>query len=326
MLTETSFLFELQGDYEKFARQNQYPTQPQLLHDSINHIMTMKSKKMRPLLVLVSNLAFGGKLEDAMPAAHAVEYFHNFTLVHDDIMDNSEIRRGNPCVHVKYGLAQAILSGDAMMPFAYHLLTLCPPEHFKALFDVFNKSAWEVMDGQQMDIDFETKDDVQLEEYLRMIALKTSVLLGCACKLGAITAGATEEDQQHAYEFGLNLGLAFQIKDDWLDTFGEGEKVGKRIGGDILNNKKTFLMISALQRADKDQLAELNVLVDEKNEEKKIKDTIALFDALDVNQITSDKMEALFRLAMSNLDEIKAESFNKELLKELAHVIYYRDF
>lgn len=311
---------------EGFIEKHSFNSHPKKLHDSVQHIMQMKSKRIRPLLALYAAEAFDGDAETGLGAAAAVEVFHNFTLVHDDIIDNADLRRGNPSVHVVYGVNQAIVTGDAMIPYAYNFLLHCPESSLKSVLTIFNKAAKEVMEGQQLDIDFEDQLNVQEDEYMVMIRDKTSVLLGASLQMGAACAGASEADQKLIYSFGVNLGLAFQIMDDLLDTYGEGEKVGKKIGGDILNNKKTFLMISALNQADESRKKDMIALFDEKNDEVKIKAMIEHFDALDVEKITRDKMESLYQKALSDLDAISLPDERKQGLRELASAVYNRDF
>ena len=225
---------------EKFGINN-FHQNPTGLYKPVNHIMNIPGKRIRPLLLLMGCDLFGGDVKQALNPAFAVEVFHNFTLVHDDIMDNADIRRGVPTVHKLYGTNAGILAGDVMLAYAYRYLTDVSPQFVAGLIAVFNKTAIEIFEGQQMDMDFETRTDVTEAEYLKMIEFKTSVLLGCCLQLGAVLGNATPADQELLYEFGLKLGLSFQIMDDYLDTFGEAAKVGKRIGGDIIQNKKTYL-------------------------------------------------------------------------------------
>ena len=224
---------------QKFS--NTFNNNPTSLYQPVNHIMSIKGKRIRPLLLLIANDMFGGNVQQALFPAYAMEVFHNFTLVHDDIMDNADIRRGEPTVHKKYGLNAGILAGDVMLAYTYKYLTDIPVAYVQPVLQLFNKTAIEIFEGQQTDIDFESRNDVAEAEYLKMIEYKTSVLLACSLQTGAILAGASLPNQQLVYDFGLNLGLSFQIKDDYLDSFGESAKVGKRIGGDILQNKKTLL-------------------------------------------------------------------------------------
>ncbi|HLP19266.1 MAG TPA: polyprenyl synthetase family protein [Chitinophagales bacterium] len=222
--------------YENFYQKNSFNYDPNGLYEPVRHIMNIPGKRIRPMLLLMACDMFGGNLQEALNAAFAMEVFHNFTLVHDDVMDNADIRRGVPTVHIKYGLNEAILAGDVMLSYGYkYLLNIQEPNTAGAM-RLFTKTSIEIFEGQQLDLDFEKRLDVTVDEYLKMIEFKTSVLLAASLQIGALVAGASKEDQEKLYEFGLNLGLSFQIKDDWLDTFGEGEKVGKKIGGDIIQN------------------------------------------------------------------------------------------
>jgi geranylgeranyl diphosphate synthase type II len=296
------------------------------LYQAVNHILAIKGKRIRPLLLLMACDLFEGNLNEALNPAFALEVFHNFSLVHDDIMDAADIRRGQPTVHKLYGVNNAILAGDAMQVHVYKLLLSAPAHYLSDLLNVFTKAAIEVVEGQQMDMDFETRTDVTIPEYLQMIGYKTSVLLAAALQMGAILGNASLTDQEHIYQFGLNLGLSFQIKDDWLDTFGEAEKVGKKIGGDILQNKKTFLLITAFNMATENEKAELQALLAHKNDTEKIAGVQTLFAKLKISEIASKKIEELYQLSLSSLDAISLNSEKKEPLRTLAAMIHNRQF
>jgi len=225
-----------------------FTAEPKTLYEPARYILALGGKRLRPILTLLA-CGLYAEAKKAMPQAVAVEVFHNFTLMHDDIMDAAPLRRGQPTVHHKWNVNTAILSGDAMLVKAYQLLANCDAEHLPALLKVFSQTAIEVCEGQQLDMDFETQPSVSEEEYIRMIQLKTSVLLGCALQMGAIVGGANAQDAANLYRFGLLMGTSFQIKDDVLDCFGNPEKVGKQVGGDIISNKKTLLLIHALKTA-----------------------------------------------------------------------------
>ncbi len=317
---------ELLAIYEKAFSQNNFNSNPTNLYKPVEHIMGMQGKKIRPLLLLLSLDMFGGKVEEGLNPAFAMEVFHNFTLVHDDIMDQADIRRGAPTVHKKFGTNAAILAGDVMLAYAYKYLTTVPLHHVPAMMGIFNKTAIEIFEGQQMDVDFETRTDVALEEYLKMIEYKTSVLLACCVQLGAILGNATEADQLAVYQFGLNLGLSFQIKDDILDAFGEGEKVGKKIGGDILQNKKTYLYISTLSRCNPAQLQQLNALAIEKDEATKIAGVKALMEETGAKAATEAKAEELYKLSLKSLEDINIEAGRKKVLRLMAEKINNRDY
>lgn len=312
--------------YEQNFPAEIFTGEPQGLYDPVKHIMSMGGKRIRPLLCLMSADMFGKNPLDALHPAFGVEVFHNFTLVHDDIMDNADIRRGQPAVHALYGLNKGILSGDVMFAYAYKHISMVPPAILADVFGVFNKTAIEIFEGQQSDMDFETRNDVQESEYLKMIEFKTSVLLGCALKMGAIIGGASEADREAAYRFGINLGLSFQIKDDFLDTFGEAAKVGKRIGGDILNNKKTYLYIKTFEMAAPGDKEVLRAMLGEKDEEKKIATVKSIMESSGAKKNTEEKIEVLYREALRNLDEISVPEEQKEPLRELAGRINNRDY
>lgn len=317
---------ELLKQYEANFSKNNFNTSPTNLYKPVEHIMQMKGKKIRPLLVLMSCDMFGGDVQQAMSPAFAMEVFHNFTLVHDDIMDKADIRRGQPTVHKVYGTNAAILAGDVMLAYAYKYLTSVEVVKIPALLDIFNKTAIEIFEGQQMDVDFETRTDVSLHEYLKMVEYKTSVLLACCMQIGAIVAGASADEQKKAYDFGLYLGLSFQIKDDLLDAFGEGEKVGKKIGGDILLNKKTYLLISTMQLASLAQREQLNHLLLEADEQKKITGIQELMKATGGYEQSNQKAEQLFNAAIEALSSISIDLSAKQMLTAVAQKINTRDY
>lgn len=317
---------ELLALYEKAFSQNNFNTSPTNLYKPVEHIMGMQGKKIRPLLLLLSLDMFGGNVEEGLNPAFAMEVFHNFTLVHDDIMDQADIRRGEPTVHKKFGTNAAILAGDVMLAYAYKYLTSVPLHHVPAMMGIFNKTAIEIFEGQQMDVDFETRTDVALDEYLKMIEYKTSVLLACCVQLGAILGNANDADQAAVYQFGLNLGLSFQIKDDLLDAFGEGEKVGKKIGGDILQNKKTYLYISTLNRCTATQAENLKALASEKDEAAKVNGVKALMVETGAKAATEAKAEELYNLSLKSLEEINVDDSRKKVLRLMAEKINTRDY
>jgi geranylgeranyl diphosphate synthase type II len=310
---------------EKFNTDN-FHQNPTGLYKPVNHIMNIPGKRIRPLLLLMGCDLFGGDVKQALSPAFAVEVFHNFTLVHDDIMDNADIRRGVPTVHKLYGTNAGILAGDVMLAYAYRYLTDVLPQYVPGLIEVFNKTAIEIFEGQQMDMDFETRTDVTETEYLKMIEFKTSVLLGCCLQLGALLGNATAADQQLIYEFGLKLGLSFQIKDDYLDTFGEAAKVGKRIGGDIIQNKKTYLYVTAYSNANADQKAQLTNLLTEKDEEKKITEVKALFEATGARRQALNKADELYKVALQSLQKVSVGQDAIEGLTTMAEKINNREF
>ena len=294
-----------------------YTQQPQELYKPIEYIMQLGGKRLRPVLTLMANEMFGGESQKAIKAALAIEMFHNFTLVHDDIMDNADIRRGQPTVHIKWNQTIAILSGDLMMIKATDLLCETETNDLRTLISVFNKTAAEVCEGQQWDMNFETQNNVTEQDYLKMITLKTAVLLGCALKVGALIGGANTNDANHLYEFGKNIGIAFQLQDDILDSFGEGDKVGKKIGGDIAANKKTILLIEAINSATGDDKDELYYWLGAKSEEK-IEAVLKLYAKYKVRDKAEQLKEQYLQLAFEHLKQISIPNENKLLLKQTA--------
>jgi geranylgeranyl diphosphate synthase type II len=311
---------ELYNLVEQEIQTMPFAGQPRELYDPIVYMLSLGGKRLRPVLVLMAQNLFGGNEKDALKAALAVEVFHNFTLVHDDIMDKADIRRGKPTVHIKWDETVAILSGDLMMIKATQLLCESNTPALKQLLDVFNQTAIEVCEGQQIDMNFESRSDVSAGEYIEMITLKTAVLLGCSLKLGAILAGASEEDADHLYAFGKNIGIAFQIQDDVLDSFGEGDKVGKKIGGDIAANKKTLLMIKALELAEGPVKSRMQLLTSTKpeNEQQKIDEVLAIYHFLNVKQSATSLMDTYLQKAFTHLDAVSVEALNKTILKQTA--------
>ncbi len=301
------------------------PESPSNLYAPISYFLNLKGKKIRPILTLLSAELFGENIEQAKHAALAIEIFHNFTLIHDDIMDEAPLRRGKPTVHEKWNTNIAILSGDVLMIKAYEQLALCPPDVLPDLITLFNKTAIEVCEGQQMDMDFETRELVNQEEYIQMIKLKTSVLLGCALEMGAILANSSQRNKSEIYHFGVNIGLAFQIQDDLLDLYGDGEKVGKQVGGDILANKNTLLSIMAQSHADEEQLKELKRLKSEKDTILKINGTKSIFDELEVKSKCHQVMQDYYQKALNHFNAIQSENKTSALLY-LTQALMKRDF
>ncbi len=305
-----------------------YYKEPQELYDPINYIMKIGGKRLRPILLLMAYELFDSSVENGLPAAYAIEIFHNFTLVHDDIMDEANLRRGKDTVHHKYDINTGILSGDVMLIYAYQsLMELQENKAIKAILNVFNEVAIGVCEGQQMDMNFETRDDVQLEEYLKMIQLKTAVLLGGAMQIGALAAGASTEDAQHAYEFGVNTGIAFQLQDDLLDSFGDPEKFGKKVGGDIIQNKKTYLVLKSLELADDVTKTELLYLMSTTNMEevKKVEAVKAIFTKLDIPNQTSEIKKLYQEKAFDHLNKISVPDEKKQRIKVLAEEMLGRE-
>jgi len=271
----------------------------------------------------MANELFGAVNTDAEHAAIAIELFHNFTLIHDDIMDEAPLRRGKQTLHIRNGLTAGILCGDVMSIYAYQSIGKIKNNLPEALA-LFNKTAIEVCEGQQMDMDFEQREEVSLEEYIEMISLKTAVLLACSLKMGAILGGATAHNADKLYAFGKNLGIAFQLKDDYLDAFGNGEKTGKQIGGDILANKKTYLALYAHQKSDDTQRQALHTVFS-KTDKEKIDTTLAIYKATHADKTCLQAIQSYSQLAYDHLDKVALPSSRKEALKELAHYLLNRE-
>lgn len=302
------------------------PEHPVRLYEPISYFMSIGGKRLRPVLALLSAELFGKEAVTAMPAALAVELFHNFTLLHDDIMDNAPLRRGKQTVHEKYDENVAILSGDALMVLAYQQLQAADATQLADLLPEMNKVALEVCEGQQYDMDFQDRERVTTEEYMRMIKLKTSVLLGAAMKMGAIQAGAKTADQQRAYDFGLYTGLAFQVQDDLLDVFGDPEKFGKKPGGDILANKNTYLRVKAMEIADQTTRMALNSWYAAPESEAKVLEVTHLFKSLGIRELAENEMQALLQRAFEALDSIEgANEEAKAKLKAFAEYLIARE-
>lgn len=294
--------------------------QPFGLYEPIRYVLSIGGKRIRPVLMLLTYNMFKDDIQTALPTAVGVETYHNYTLLHDDVMDRAEVRRGKPCVHKVWNENTAILSGDTMLVMAYQLVAQCPEPNLKSVMDLFTTTALEIGEGQQYDVDFENRMDVKPEEYIEMIRLKTSVLLACAMKLGAIQAGASESDAELLYRFGESIGLAFQLQDDMLDVYGDFETFGKRIGGDILCNKKTYMLIKALEGANEQQRQELESWINatDYNEEEKIVAVTSLYDQVGVRSICQTLINHYFDEARVLLDKVNLPAEKKEPLWQYA--------
>jgi geranylgeranyl diphosphate synthase type II len=310
---------------ETALQQDHFPGQPANLYDPLRYFLKLGGKRMRPMLSLMACKLSGSPMEKALPVALAVEYFHNFSLIHDDIMDAAPLRRGQATVHEKWNTNIAILSGDVLLVKAYDYLASYDAETFLQLFKVFNQTAVEVCEGQQMDMDFEQRAEVNESEYLEMIRLKTSVLLGCALQMGGIVGGAVQKDAQLLYEFGEQLGLAFQIQDDLLDLYGESAQVGKQIGGDVLANKKTLLSISAKRAASQNQLAALQEIENTSDPLIKVERTQKLYTELGARAYCETQMEFHHNQALSALENMELSNSKTELI-ELANFLFTRAY
>ncbi|MDL2222962.1 polyprenyl synthetase family protein [Bacteroidales bacterium OttesenSCG-928-M11] len=298
-----------------------YPEQPSNLYTPISYLLDLKGKKVRPALTLLTYNLYKENIKEALPMALAWEIFHNFTLMHDDVMDNADVRRGQPTVHKKWDENTAILSGDSMLILAYQYALKSPAKDIRALLNLFSKTAMEICEGQQYDMEFEFRSDVTEEEYLKMIRLKTAVMLGGASQSGAMIAEASEKDSQALYDFGINLGLAFQIQDDILDVYGNSSVFGKNIGGDILCGKKTYLLTSAMSLSDKNTRKELIDWLNYKEEGKekiKIEAVTAIYDKLLIKEKAYSKKESFYEKALQALDEVSVPDNKKEVLRKLA--------
>ena len=314
--------------FENYLDNNPMSRKPLNLYGPADYIISLGGKRLRPIFVLLGYSLFKEDIEYSLEAGRAVEVFHNFTLLHDDIMDKAEIRRGKPTVHIKYNTNTAILTGDVMMVHALHsILTYKEPVLVKRLLDVFTKMAFEVCEGQQLDMDFESKTDVTIDEYLEMITLKTSVLLATSIQMGAILGGADEVDQKHLYEFAKNFGIAFQLQDDVLDTFGVADQVGKRIGGDILQNKKTYLYLKSLELASHTQKLKLLELYSsgvEVEAHEKINAVKNIFNDVLIHEYARQVIEAYRDLSISHIHACKINQSQKEAISSFINDIIFR--
>lgn len=320
-------LLEAQNLVEKHIQNLSIPDTPPELYEPVTYILSLGGKRIRPALVILACDLFAGAVEPALLPAMAIEVFHNFTLLHDDIMDRSELRRGSPTVHIKYNENVAILSGDVMSILASRLMNQAPGVVLNTVHDVFTLTAMQVCEGQQMDMNFEELISVTEEEYMTMIELKTAVLIAASLKIGAILGGASERDAQDLYAFGRNLGLAFQLQDDLLDTYGDPELTGKKRGTDIVDNKKTFLVIQALERATEEQKDELLGWLKEKNFDpaEKIRAVTAIFDNLNIKDITAKRVRGYYQQALDNLQNLNRPEERKTELYNFASFLMNRN-
>jgi geranylgeranyl diphosphate synthase type II len=315
--------------YSKLVEQEiasiELPQSPSNLYDPLRYFMTLGGKRMRPILTLMGAELFGTNRAEAIHAAVAVEVFHNFTLIHDDIMDEAPLRRNKETVHVKWNQNIAILSGDVLFVKAYQLLAMQQGTHLPALLEIFNKTAIEVCEGQQMDMDFESRTDVSIPEYVEMIRLKTSVLLGCALEMGAIIADATKEDRHLLYEFGQHIGIAFQIQDDILDLYADPDKFGKQVGGDVISNKKTLLNLKATELANSEQKSQLERLSTEQDALLKVAHTKKIYSEIGAKESCEAEMQEHYNFAMNALSQIQLPEENKKPLIALADYLMVRN-
>jgi geranylgeranyl diphosphate synthase, type II len=314
------------GSYiETAAVNHRFPDTPANLYDPLRYFMTLGGKRIRPVLTLMSGNLFGVSNAEALPAAMCIELFHNFSLIHDDIMDAAPVRRGKPTVHTQWNSNIAILSGDVLFVEAYRQLAHYTDERLSPLLVRFNETAREVCEGQQMDMDFETQQEVSEEAYIEMIRLKTSVLLGCALEVGAILGRQDETTRKLIYNFGVQLGIAFQIQDDLLDLYADPEKFGKQPGGDILSNKKTLLLLTAQRLAAVNNDPRVETLLNMPADAEKIATAQRLFEELGAVEKVKDVMDSYYRKALSDLDKLPTDAEKKQPLLELAQFLMHRE-
>ena len=310
-------ILHYQKDFIDYLESKKWVNEPKNLYEPIDYIIKLGGKRMRPILTLMAADIFSGGYEKAMPAALAVEVFHNFTLIHDDIMDDAPLRRGKETVHEKWDINTGILSGDAMLILAYQYFENYEPIVFQKLAQLFSKTALEVCDGQQLDVDFETRNDVTIEEYVNMIRLKTSVLVAAALKMGAIVAETSEENANLIYDFGLNLGLAFQLQDDYLDTFGDPKTFGKQVGGDIIENKKTYLYLKSLEVSNEVDKGKLQFFYNQKLKDNSVKITevTRIFEVNDIPVLIKEQIKNYTDKAFRTLSAMNISEENQQGLK-----------
>lgn len=311
-----------------FSEENRFPTAPRELYEPCDYILTLGGKRLRPALLLMGYELFRDDVEQALPAAWAVELFHNFSLMHDDIMDAAPLRRGQPTVHTRWNTTTGILSGDVMLIYAYRFLAkIVNPDAVLDLVNTFNRVATEVCEGQQMDVNFETRADVSIPEYVRMIELKTAVLLGGALEMGALCARASKTNAEHLYHFGRLAGIAFQIQDDLLDTYGDPAKFGKQVGGDILQNKKTLLVLKTLEVAPESDRLELArwMQTGAENADEKVAAVRAIFDRNEIPKLILQEQQRFQNEAFSHLDAVAVAEERKAILKKTVEELLVRE-
>lgn len=322
-------LDQLRKAFTLYLEENRFTQYPPELYEPNNYFLNIGGKRLRPIMVLLGTDLFGGDISEALPAAMSIEYFHNFSLVHDDVMDNAPIRRGHTTIHEKYGLNTAILSGDALLVYAYDFLEKVPEQHLRTILRIFNRTAIEVCEGQQMDMNFEKRVAVSEEEYLDMIRRKTSVVLAAALQIGAIIGGAEQSDADALYQYALHLGLAFQIQDDILDCYGDQQLVGKQPGGDILQNKKTLLLIRAMEAAELHQDIRLSAILSGANvlsPEQKVAAVLEIYADLGIRTSVTETRDALIEKALSHLYSTTLPDNKKRILESLVHQLVLRTF
>ena len=307
--------------------ENQITRTPEGLYEPIEYILSLGGKRIRPVLMLMAYNLYKEDVSSIYDPATGIEVYHNHTLLHDDLMDRSDMRRGKPTVHKVWNDNTAILSGDTMLILAFRYVAGCAPEHLKEVIDLFSLTALEICEGQQLDMEFESRNDVAEDEYIEMIRLKTAVLLAASLKIGAILAGASAVDAENLYNFGMQIGVAFQLQDDLLNVYGDPEVFGKKIGGDILCNKKTYMLIKALERANGEQLEELNRWLNAENCQpaEKIAAVTEIYNQLTIRSVCENKMREYYTLAMESLEAVAVAEEKKKELKNLVKLLMYRE-
>lgn len=317
---------EIQHKVNDFIANLTYDRTPESLYEPVEYVLSAGGKRLRPVLLLMAYNLYKDDIEQAMWTACGLETYHNYTLLHDDLMDKADVRRGRMTVHNKWDENTAILSGDSMLVLAYERIAKCADDKLRDVLSCFTETALEIGEGQQYDMDFETRSDVSEEEYIEMIRLKTSVLLACALKIGALLAGADDEDQENLYRFGENIGLAFQLQDDYLDVYGDEKLFGKAIGGDICNNKKTYMLINALNLAQGGDKAQLDKWLSAQtfDKEEKIKAVTDIYNNVGVGHLAKNKMEHYLDVAKTYLSKVKVADERKKQLKQYAEQLMLR--
>lgn len=302
--------------------------QPTSLYEPVRYVLSIGGKRMRPVLMLLAYNLFKDNPQSILNQACALETYHNYTLLHDDLMDNADLRRGHETVHKRWNANTAILSGDSMLVLAYQQMAQCPEDKLKAVLDLFTETALEIGEGQQYDMDFEHRMDVREDEYIEMIRLKTSVLLACALKMGALLADASADDANLLYSFGEQIGLAFQLQDDFLDVYGDTKVFGKAIGGDIVSNKKTFMLINAFLRANEQQRAELHRWVEatEFDEQEKIAAVTRLYNEIGIDTLAQERIDHYFKQGLDCLEAVKIDAERKEQLTAYVYKLMKRNY
>ena len=302
--------------------------QPTSLYEPVRYVLSIGGKRMRPVLMLLAYNLFKDNPQSILHQACALETYHNYTLLHDDLMDNADLRRGHETVHKRWNANTAILSGDSMLVLAFQQMAQCPEDKLKAVLDLFTETALEIGEGQQYDMDFEHRMDVREDEYIEMIRLKTSVLLACALKMGALLADASADDANLLYKFGEQIGLAFQLQDDFLDVYGDTKVFGKAIGGDIVSNKKTFMLINAFLRANEQQRAELHRWVEatEFDEQEKIAAVTRLYNEIGIDTLAQERIDHYFKQGLACLEAVKIDAERKEQLTAYVYKLMKRNY